>query len=306
MKKKLIAKVMACGIAVSMLWNPVAVCAEENNEGGEEAEYITEESYVEDFEDQEYVEVSDWEVIAEQDAEAFEESIGMTDEEVLELYNEYVENNSGSTSRFRKRSFMASEAADSERLLNGFVEDAAAKGIIKNNAVQKLALSKAVIRTQFKLVAKAAKGLGWETASAMLDHSLQNKPSNLAFSSDSKFAKQIAESAECDAIVEEFKEQVEGLDISEKSIKSSTTLNSTTDLHLSYNKVSYEVVGKKVDGKWNLKITFYDRYDFETQAWEDSISIGSIVKILNNYAAYAQEVGAIVPYDIKVTVEKSF
>ena len=247
MKKKLIAKVMACGIAVSMLWNPVAVCAEENSEGGEEAEYITEESYVEDFEDQEYVEVSDWEVIAEQDAEAFEESIGMTDEEVLELYNEYVENNSGSTSRFRKRSFMASEAADSERLLNGFVEDAAAKGIIKNNAVQKLALSKAVIRTQFKLVAKAAKGLGWETASAMLDHSLQNKPSNLAFSSDSKFAKQIAESDECAAIVEEFKEQVEGLDISEKSIKSSTTLNSTTDLHLSYNKVSYEVVGKKVD-----------------------------------------------------------
>ena len=66
------------------------------------------------------------------------------------------------------------------------------------------------------------------------------------------------------------------------------------------------VVGKKVDGKWNLKITFYDRYDFETQAWEDSITIGSIVKILNNYAAYAQEVGAIVPYDIKVTVEKSF
>ena len=169
-----------------------------------------------------------------------------------------------------------------------------------------LFLSKAVIRTQFKLVAKAAKGFGWETASAMLDHSLQNKPSNLAFSSDSKFAKQIAESAECDAIVEEFKEQVEGLDISEKSIKSSTTLNSTTDLHLSYNKVSYEVVGKKVDGKWNLKITFCDRYDFETQAWEDSISIGSIVKILNNYAAYAQEVGAIVPYDIKVTVEKSF
>lgn len=132
-------------------------------------------------------------------------------------------------------------------------------------------------------MAKAAKGFGWETASAMLDHSLQNKPSNLAFSSDSKFAKQIAESAECDAIVEDFKEQVEGLDISEKSIKSSTTLNSTTDLHLSYNKVSYEVVGKKVvgkkvDGKWNLKITFYDRYDFETQAWEDSITLGSIVK----------------------------
>ena len=30
MKKKLIAKVMACGIAVSMLWNPVAVCAAVN------------------------------------------------------------------------------------------------------------------------------------------------------------------------------------------------------------------------------------------------------------------------------------
>ena len=75
---------------------------------------------------------------------------------------------------------------------------------------------------------------------------------------------------------------------------------------MAYNKVSYKVVGKKVNGKWNLTITFSDRYDFETQAWKNSMTDNAAVTIMNNYAAYAQSIGAIVPYDVKVTVTKTY
>ena len=61
-----------------------------------------------------------------------------------------------------------------------------------------------------------------------------------------------------------------------------------------------------MDGQWKLAITFFDRYDFEVQAWKNTMTSSDIVTIVNNYAAYAQENGAIVPYDIKITVEKSF
>ena len=299
MKREFVAKVMAWGVAVSMLWNPVAVFAAEFDEGFEE-------NYVEEFEDEEYVEVSDQTVMEEQDDEAFVESIGMTDEELLDLYNDYVESNSSSNTGLKKRSFMVLEEDNSAKLLNGFVEYAAMNGIIRNNAAQKDSLKVSLIRAQFKAVVALSKGVGYSTASALLDHSLQNKPSNLAYSPNSKFAAQIAESRECEAIVGDFKKQVEGLDITEKIITGSTTLNSTTDLHLSYNKVSYKVAGKKVDGQWKLAITFFDRYDFEVQAWKNTMTSSDIVTIVNNYAAYAQENGAIVPYDIKITVEKSF
>lgn len=83
-------------------------------------------------------------------------------------------------------------------------------------------------------------------------------------------------------------------------------MNSTTDLHLAYNKVSYYVTGIKSNGVWTLTITFRDTYDFEKQAWENAMTDNVVVTALNNYAAYAQDIGAIVPYGITVTVRITF
>ncbi len=52
-------------------------------------------------------------------------------------------------------------------------------------------------------------------------------------------------------------------------------------------------------------IKFSDTYDFEKQAWENAMT-DNIVTALNNYAAYAQDIGVIVPYGITVTVRITF
>lgn len=301
MNKRFVMKIMVCGLVVTLAGSPLVVKAAEEDEGLETTAVVADESSADEMDDEGYVEVSDPMLIMEQDEAAFEESIGMTDEELLELYNDYL-----SSTTCSLMSIDDVEEGFSVEKLNGFAEEAAREGIIENNAIQKAAITKAVVRAEFKVVVAGGKKAGYTTAAALLDHSLQDTPSNLSYGSSSSFATQISNSSECTAVVNIFKNQVKGKNISSKTITGSTTLNSTTDLHLAYNKVSYKVVGKKVNGKWNLTITFSDRYDFEAQAWKNSMTDSAAVTIMNNYAAYAQSIGAIVPYDVKVTVTKTY
>ena len=119
-------------------------------------------------------------------------------------------------------------------------------------------------------------------------------------------AKQIADSTECAAIVNQFKSDVTGTSYVRKTNSGTTTLNSTTDLHLAYNNVNYSATDVKSKGTQTLTITFTDTYDFDTQAWNNAMTDNALVTILNNYAAYAQSIGAIVPYDVIVTVKTTF
>ena len=48
----------------------------------------------------------------------------------------------------------------------------------------------------------------------------------------------------------------------------------------------------KSNGKWTLTITFTDTYDFDAQSWKNAMTDNALVTILNNYAAYAQSIGA--------------
>ena len=57
---------------------------------------------------------------------------------------------------------------------------------------------------------------------------------------------------------------------------------------------------------WRVKFTFTDRYDFEVQAWKNAMTSSNVVTLLNNYAAYGQKIGAVVPYDIKIQFNMSF
>lgn len=86
----------------------------------------------------------------------------------------------------------------------------------------------------------------------------------------------------------------------------STTLNSTEDLHLAYNKISYTIYGTKTNNVWTMRVVFNDTYDFEKAPWKNAMTSSAAVTAINNYAAYAQSLGAIVPYDIKVTVATTF
>jgi hypothetical protein len=145
-----------------------------------------------------------------------------------------------------------------------------------------------------------------ESSKILLNHSLQDNPSNLSYGSTTDMAKQIAGSTECTTIVNQFKSDVTGTNYVRKTNSGTTTLNSTTDLHLAYNNVNYSATGVKSNGKWTLTITFTDTYDFDAQSWKNAMTDNALVTILNNYAAYAQSIGAIVPYNVTVTVQTTF
>lgn len=244
-----------------------------------------------------YVEITDdsMELLSLDDS--YENTIRMTDEKALQLYNDYLASLPETVSE---------TDTYSAKHLNTFVEYAVEQGIIEDTAVQRAGITKAVVRAQFKTVATTGKTLGFKTAGILLNHSLQDSPSNLSYGANTTFASQILKSSECKKIVNSFKSYVKGKKLSARTTSGSTTLNSTTDLHLAYNKVSYVATGTKKNGVWTLKITFSDTYDFETQAWKNAMTGNPAVTILNNYATYAQSLKAIVPYKVKVTVNTTF
>lgn len=204
-----------------------------------------------------YVEITDdsMELLSLDDS--YENTIRMTDEKALQLYNDYLASLPETVSE---------TDTYSAKHLNTFVEYAVEQGIIEDTAVQRAGITKAVVRAQFKTVATTGKTLGFKTAGILLNHSLQDSPSNLSYGANTTFASQILKSSECKKIVNSFKSYVKGKKLSARTTSGSTTLNSTTDLHLAYNKVSYVATGTKKNGVWTLKITFSDTYDFETQA----------------------------------------
>lgn len=167
-------------------------------------------------------------------------------------------------------------------------------------------VAKSDIRNDLAIVVSAGKELGFTTAAYFLNHSLNDNPSNLVLGSGTKYAKQIMNSASCIAIVDDFRELVTGKSWVAKTVSGSTTLNSTTDLMLAYNKVNYTIKGTYSNGTWTLTIVFTDTQDFDPVRWNTYINRPSVAAVLNNYGAYAQEMGAIVPYSIKVNVATSF
>lgn len=236
-------------------------------------------------------------VVAQTTSNDYNQVIGMTDEQALEYFNEFLES---------RPNTLSTEPTVTQETLDEFAQYAVDNGIIEDTPEQRGAITKAVVRAEFAVVVAGGKLAGFSTAAALLDHSLQDSPSNLNYGSTSTYATQIAGSSECKKIVSDFKAYVSGRNLSSRTTSGSTTLNSTTDLHLAYNKVSYIASGTKKNGVWNLTITFNDTYDFETQAWKNAMTDSAVVTILNNYAAYAQSIGAIVPYNIKVTVNTTF
>ena len=116
------------------------------------------------------------------------------------------------------------------------------RGAIEDTAVQKAAITKALVRSEFKVVVTGGKAKGDTTAAALLDHSLQDHPSNLSYDEYTTYAKQIKQSTEFNTIVNNFKSYVTGRKLYQRVESGSTTLNSTEDLHLAYNKISYTIL----------------------------------------------------------------
>ena len=97
--------------------------------------------------------------------------IGMTDEKALELYETYTTTHSSDMTD-----------ALNERTLEEFADYAVDNGVIDDTPVQRAAITKAIVRAEFKTFATAGSAVGYKTAAKLLDHSLQDNPSDYSFS----------------------------------------------------------------------------------------------------------------------------
>ena len=228
----------------------------------------------------------------------YDAELNMTYSEVLNLYNDYI----GTTISLNN---IDAENV-SEDSLEGFLQYAIENGVIEDTTAEKAALSKAFYRTQFKAAVAAGNALGYTTAADFLDHSLQDNPSSFICDSSTSYASQILNSEEIQSIISSFKASVSGTSLTTKNMSGSIALDSTTDLHLAYNNVDYVVFGAKTNGVWDVSVTITDTYDFKHEEWKNAMTDNAVVTMINNYAYDAQQVGAIVPYTIRVTARTSF
>ena len=293
--KKLVVTALAAIVALSSISTTVFADFpyEEDEQPMEQDELFMDA----DIQDGDYIQITAGDEGIYEASSEYNEVIGMTDDEVLSLYDEFLATRPG---------VVYEDQEMSQEVLEEFAQYAVEQGAIEDTAVQKAAITKALVRSEFKAVVAGGKAKGDTTAAALLDHSLQDHPSNLSYDEYTTYAKQIKQSTEFNTIVNNFRSYVTGRKLSQRMESGSTTLNSTEDLHLAYNKVSYVIYGTKKNNVWTMRVVFSDKYDFEKAPWKNAMTSNAAVTAINNYAAYAQSLGAIVPYDIKVTVTTTF
>ena len=189
-----------------------------------------------------------------------------------------------------------------EGTLDGFAQYAVDTGTIPDTPEARASITKAAVRLSLKVAAEIG-SIPWPVAATLLNHSLQDDPSDLTYASGT-VADSVRDCSEYDDILAVAKEKVNdyiGSSVAKVSYSGSTTLDSTSDLKIAFNKVSYDVeLIKTSDRAWTIKITIHDTYNFDPETWKDLSSDPDIVDLMNNYGIYAEQVGAVVPYDIDV------
>ena len=228
----------------------------------------------------------------------YNDEIHMTHKEALDYFFTFLSTRASTTS---------AENIYTTENLNTFIEFAVTNNIIDDSPEQRNSLQISTYRGRFEMVADTAYNLGYTTAATLLRRSLQDNPSDFIMGASSVYAVQIGNSTELSQIIDIFEGQILGTSKNTHTLSSSTTLNSTWDLKLAYNRVSYTATGYRGSGQWRVNTVIKDTYDFEQIPWSTALSgYDDLVIILNNFAADAQSIGAIVPFEIRITVSTTF
>ncbi|AZK44989.1 hypothetical protein EIM92_01265 [Paenibacillus lentus] len=138
---------------------------------------------------------------------------------------------------------------------------------------------------------------GWKHTGNLLTHSLQNNPSTITANVGNALSTDVQNSKEMKNIINSFKKKLTS-SISYYSENGSVSLTNDKDLYLALNKVSYLIAAEKVGSTWTIYTWVNDTYNFEY--WNFSSAHSDFVTIVNNYAAFCQATGAVVPYSINI------
>ncbi|KAA5806330.1 hypothetical protein [Thermoanaerobacterium thermosaccharolyticum] len=163
-------------------------------------------------------------------------------------------------------------------------------------SIKSVGITKSLVRAQLWTAAELA-SIVVPKASFFLQHSLQDNPSDEYLPSSDSIVPEIKGTQAYKNAIAPFKSSSSTSQISYPVF---TASNSNWDLYLAlHNTTMYSYSSGK-------SITSYvtDTYDFQPKNWSGYGSgiPNAAVTLINNYGAYAQSVGAVVPYYISITV----
>ena len=147
-----------------------------------------------------------------------------------------------------------------------------------------------------------ASKLIFETAPDLLNHSLQDNPSDLNFNNESKIAKKIKKDKVFQSKIKNIAKANPNKEL--KNHKESITFNST-DLFLGIHNADLYVTGTLNDGKGKLSVKIVDTYDFDFEPYKSDQTLKRwAANAINNVAWVDYEyLGAINDYEITIDIE---
>lgn len=165
-------------------------------------------------------------------------------------------------------------------------------------------ITKYEIRQDFE-VAVAITASIFPIGSKELKHSLANKPTNRNWGTSSASARAIANTKEYKQLIADIKTKLDKKTGTSANGSGSITISSDKDLLLAYHGMSYTYTATRTTptASWSIKVIFTDIYDFDKSNWKkNTYSVQAMINAINDYGAVAQSMGAIVPFNIKVTM----
>lgn len=181
----------------------------------------------------------------------------------------------------------------SDTQVNVFIEQQISRGH------EKAAITKALVRASMEVVVSGGNLLGFDLSSDLLDHSLQDNPSNLRYSSSTWQTSTLENSNEFNSLVRDFRSELSSVSGDYYTDSGSIRLDDDTDLYLALNNVKYLLGAEKINGRWTIYANIHDTYDFDYWAWSNVDGLTSAMgTALNNYGAMAEDIGAVVSYDV--------
>jgi len=193
-----------------------------------------------------------------------------------------------------------------EKLNNSIVEtDNSLENLLQQELITPYS-TKSDLRSQFTALAVFAGTIDLVTAGNYLNHSLQDYPSDRVNNVGSSHTAKLSVTTMYTEISTPMAAEIRAAKTSGKSYVGGSGSYATAwsnvgwDFYLTYGKISYTWSAQNTGDTWLVNITISDRYDYTSIKPADIRSglLSKYVDLANNYAAEAQNVGAIVPYNI--------
>lgn len=207
---------------------------------------------------------------------------------------------------------VAKQSMNSEDMMTAYLDYLVTQGVIDNTDEAREIAENSIkqdLRDDIHSAMLVAGAYGkWPMASGFLSHSLNDAPPDLTYQSGSTYSNKVLNTIEMQGIISNVYRALSSTTGSYYTTSGSDKFEShgTTDsqdafLAIHYFNYSVSAIKNSATGKWSIRITLTDVYDYEIHS-----GYGNPWDTINNTAAVAQSMGAIVPYNITINIQITY